>query len=817
MKVFSTIFLLLQIGSVVLTQTQGPEPSGVGHQLDPSNEIWFTAPAVKWDEALPVGNARLGAMVFGGVQEDRIQLNEDTYWSGGPYSTLVKGGYKVLPEIQKLVFAGQFLDAHNRFGRNLMGYPVEQQKYQSLANLHLFFDHGKDVSGYARSLDLKTAISTTTYIANGVRYKREIFASAPDQTIVVRLTADKPASISFTANLRGVRNQAHSNYATDYFRMDPVGKDGLRVTGKSADYLGVAGKVRYEARVKATAEGGTVKTNGVDLRVEHADAVTLYFVAATNFVSYKDVSGDQHQRVEDCLAALSRKSFGTIKSAAVADYRGFYDRASLELPATESSFLPTGERKEKAQTSPDPSLAALAYNFGRYLLISSSRPGTQPANLQGIWNDDMNPAWDSKYTTNINAEMNYWAVDAANLSELGTPFYKMIGELTDQGSQVAREHYGARGWVFHQNTDIWRVAAPMDGPSWGTFTVGGAWLSTHLWEHYEYSQDKAFLAAYYPVIEGSVQFFIDFLVRHPNGKWLVTNPSTSPENFPDGGGNKPYFDEVTGSRLPGTTICAGSSIDMQILYDLFGYYLKASEILGKRSPLIEQVRAAREQLVPPQIGSDGSLQEWADDWRSLEKNHRHFSHLYGLYPGRVLWDKRSPALIEAYKKVLNERGDGGKGFSMAWKMSLWARLGDGNRANKIFRGYLNEQSCLQMFALCGRSLQVDGSLGMTAAITEMLVQSQDPIIRLLPALPDEWPRGEFRGVRTRGGFELDLQWADKRLKRLKVISTAGGTFRVRSESEVNMKINGTLRRLIPKDGLIEIPTVKGGEYLLQVP
>jgi len=812
MRIFVLAIFLLLLVSVVLTQT-----TRLGHagELDPSTSIWFTAPATKWDEALPVGNGRLGAMVFGGVQEERLQLNEDTYWTGGPYSTVVKGGYKALPEIQRLVFAEKYLDAHNLFGRTLMGYPVEQQKYQSLANLHLFFDHGTEISDYRRLLDLREGVVTTTYSAAGVRYKREVFASAPGQVIVVRLTADRPGRISFTANLRGVRNQAHSNYGTDYFRMDPVGTDGLVVTGKSADYLGVAGKLRYEARVKAVADGGAVSTSGVDLIVKNANSVTLYFSAATNFVDYRDVSGDQHARVESYLRNVNGKTYNAIKAAALSDYKRLYDRASLSMPANENSFLPTNERKEKNQTSPDPSLAALTYNFGRYLLISSSRPGTQPANLQGIWNDDQNPAWDSKYTTNINTEMNYWAVDSANLSELGMPLYKMIAELTDQGSQVAREHYGASGWVFHQNTDIWRVAAPMDGPSWGTFTVGGAWLCTHLWEHYEYSRDKDFLAESYPVMEGSVQFFIDFLVKHPNGKWLVTNPSTSPENFPDGGGNKPYFDEVTGSRLPGTTICAGSSIDMQILYDLFGYYLKASEILGKKSPLIDRVRAAREQLVPPQIGSDGSLQEWADDWHSLEKNHRHFSHLYGLYPGRVLWDKRTPPLVDAYKKVLNDRGDGGKGFSMAWKMALWARLSDGNRANKIFKGYLDEQSCLQLFALCGKSMQVDGSLGMTAAITEMLVQSQDSGISLLPALPDEWPSGEFRGVRTRGGFELDLDWKDKRLTRLKVTSKAGGTFRLRSDSAMYMTVNQARQRLVPKDGIVEFPTAKGVDYVLQ--
>jgi alpha-L-fucosidase 2 len=808
MRIFSIVFILFLSGSVGIAQNGGRD-------FDPSAYLWFSAPASKWDEALPVGNGRLGGMVFGGVEEERLQLNEDTYWSGGPYSTVVKGGYKYLPEIQRLVFAEKYLDAHNLFGRHLMGYPVEQQKYQSLANLHLFFDRGKNISDYRRSLDLRDGLATTTYVADGARFKREVFASAPDQVIVVRFTADKPGRITFTANLRGVRNQAHSNYGTDYFRMDPVGSDGLAVTGRSADYLGIAGKLRYEGRVKVVADGGAVSTNGVDLNVKNADSATLVFAAATNFVDYRDVSADQHERVESYLRNVNGKAYEKLKTAAVADYKSLYDRASLSMPAVADSYLPTNERKEKGETAPDPSLAALTYNFGRYILISSSRPGTQPANLQGIWNDDQNPAWDSKYTTNINTEMNYWAVDSANLSELGTPLYKMIGELTDQGSQVAREHYGARGWVFHQNTDLWRVAAPMDGPTWGTFTVGGAWLVTHLWEHYEYSQDKKFLADSYPGMEGSVQFFIDFLVKHPNGKWLVTNPSTSPENFPDGGGNKPYFDEVTGSRLPGTTICAGSSIDMQILHDLFGYYLKASEILGKKSDLVERVRAAREQLVPPQIGSDGSLQEWADDWRSLEKNHRHFSHLYGLYPGRVLWDKRTPALIDAYKKVLNERGDGGKGWSMAWKMALWARLGDGNRANKIFRNYLNEQSCLQMFALCGKSMQVDGTLGMTAAITEMLVQSQDSVINLLPALPDEWTSGEFRGVRTRGGFELDLTWNDKRITRLKVNSKAGGAFRMRSDSQMDMTVNGTAQRISPRNGVIEIPTTRGVEYLLQ--
>ncbi|MBK8141244.1 MAG: glycoside hydrolase family 95 protein [Chitinophagaceae bacterium] len=784
-----------------------------GKSYNPSTLLWYTEPAKKWDEALPVGNGRLGAMVFGKNGEERIQLNEETYWSGGPYSTVVKGGYKVLPEIQKLVFEEKYLAAHNLFGRNLMGYPVEQMKYQSLANLHLFFKNQDSITNYKRWLNLEDGVAGVTYSANGVTYQRQVFASAPDQVIVVRITTDKPGAISFITNLRGERNQAHSNYGTDYFQMDPYGNDGLVLTGKSTDYLGVAGKMRYEARIKAVPEGGTMKTDGVDLVIENANAVTLYFAAATNFVNYKDVSADQHRRVDNYFKGIEGKSFNAIAASAVADHKQYFNRVKLQLPNTANSFLPTPERVNKIQTEPDPSMAALSYQYGRYLLIGSSRPGTEPANLQGIWNDNMNPSWDSKYTTNINTEMNYWPVESGNLSECAEPLVRRIKELTDQGSQVAKEHYGARGWVLHQNTDIWRVAAPMDGPTWGTFTVGGAWLCTHLWEHYQYTRDKEFLKDAYPLLEGAVQFFMDFLVPHPNGKWLVTNPSTSPENFPDGGGNKPYFDEVTAGFREGTTICAGSSIDMQILYDLFGYYTEAAKVLEKNDVFIDSVKAAREKLVPPQIGKDGSLQEWADDWKSLEKNHRHFSHMYGLYPGKILYEKRTPALIESYKKVLEERGDASTGFSRAWKMALWARLADGNRANKIYKGYLKEQSCTSLFALCGRSLQVDGNFGVTAAVTEMLLQSHDGFIKLLPALPDEWSDGEFKGVCARGAFELDFAWKNKLVTQVSILSKAGEVCRIEYKPGLKISSNGkNIKYKKLPNGLVEFQTIKGSSY-----
>ncbi len=785
--------------------------------FNPATYLWYNTPAKKWDEAIPIGNGRLGAMVFGNYGEERIQLNESTYWSGGPYSTVVKGGYKVLPQIQADVFKGNYLEAHNLFGRNLMGYPVEQQKYQSLANLILFFPDQDSVSNYKRDLDLSTGISSVSYQAKGINFKREVFASAPDQVIVIRFTADKKASLDVKANLRGVRNQTHSNYATDYFRMDANGNDGLKLTGKSADYMGVKGQLKYEAQIKSVAVGGTTHTKGVDLIIEKADTITFYFSAATNFINYKDVSGDAAKKTKQYLDAIKNKSYESIYTSTLKDYQKYFNRVSLSLESNERSYLPTNIRMEKIQTNPDPSMAALSYHFGRYLMISCSRENGQPANLQGLWNDDMNPSWDAKYTTNINTEMNYWPVESGNLSESALPLIKMVKELQDQGSQVAREHYGARGWVMHQNTDIWRVTAPMDGPTWGTFTVGGAWLCTHLWEHYLYTQDKAYLKEIYPVIKGSVQFFLDFLVPHPNGKWLVTNPSTSPENFPDGGGNKPYFDEVTAGFREGTTICAGSSIDMQILYDLFGYFIDASSLLSVNDELNEKVKLARTKLVPPQIGSDGSLQEWTEDWKSLEKHHRHFSHLYGLYPGKILSQIKEPAFIEAYKKVLNERGDGAMGFSRAWKMALWARLFDGERSYKIYQGYLKEQSCSSLFALCGRAPQVDGTFGVTAAITEMLIQSHSGYIQLLPALPNEWSDGNFNGVCTRGAFEINFSWKAHKIKKLEIISKAGQSCTLKMVQNIKILHQG---QVVPfkkiSNDLYEFKTMKGQVYQVEL-
>ena len=761
-------------------------------QVGPNLRLWYRQPAEHWNQALPVGNGRLGAMVFGRTDDETIQLNEETLWSGGPYDPVVVGAHRALPEIRRLLFSGDMPAAHDLFGRTMMGRPYEQMKYQPLGNLRLAFPGHDRATEYRRELDLDLAVVRVSYTVDGTHFVREIFSSAPDQVIVVRITADRPGAVSFAAALEGARNQTHSNYGTDYFQMDGVAPSAIRLTGKSSDYLGIEGRLRYQADLVARTEGGRLEVGRRTMTVTGADAVTLVFAAATNFINYHDVSGDPAARVARVLESASTRSYPELKQAHESEHQGWFRRVSIQLGTgqPEADTLPTDLRIKRFAAAEDPGLAALYYQFGRYLLIASSRPGTEPANLQGIWNDNSNPWWDSKYTVNINLPMNYWPAETGNLAELVDPLEKLVREVAEAGTRTAKEHWGARGWVLHQNTDLWRSTTPMDGPSWGAWPVGGAWLMTNLYERYRFSGNRADLERIYPLLRDQTRFLLDILVPEPTHGWLVTAPSNSPENFPKSPGNGQFFDEVSGAELTARTMTAGPTMDIQIIREVFAIFDQAATELKLDSALIAEVRAARPRLAPNQIGKHGQLQEWLDDWDEFEPDHRHLSPLWGLYPGREITPESSPAFARAAAVTLARRGTGGCGWSYGWKQGLRARLYDGQAALDQFRGLLTRSSLPNLFSLCGKALQVDANFGASAAIAEMLLQSHQNRIHLLPALPAEWATGSVAGLRARGGFTVDLTWAGGRLTDVQLLARHRGRTLVQAKGATGLSAGG---------------------------
>ena len=743
--------------------------------------LWYRRPAAKWVEALPIGNGRIGAMVFGGVNEEKLQLNEDTLWAGGPYDPVNPGAREALPEARKLVFEGKYRDAAKLISAKIMSKPLSQMQYEPAGELILSFPESASVEKYRRDLNLDTAVAAVNYSANGIHYSRATFASPVDQVIAVRLTADKKGSISFVARLQTPQKATLSTEAGG----------NLVLKGTNGDSRGIKGVLKFEVLARVLTDGGNTIANSDSVAVTNADSATILISMATSYRNYHDVSVDPDAIVRKTISAATRKSPETLLNRHIQEHQRLFRRVSLDLGRSDAMQLPTDQRIENFHNGQDPQLASLYFQFGRYLLISCSRPGGQPANLQGLWNDSMNPPWQSKYTININTEMNYWPAEPCNLGECVEPLIGLVKDLSETGARTAKEMYGAGGWVAHHNTDLWRATGPIDGPEWGMWPTGGAWLCNHLWDHYEFSGDKKYLKEVYPVMRGAAQFFLDTLAEDPTNHWLVTNPSVSPENQHPGG----------------SAVCAGPSMDEEILRDLFANTIKASEILDTDKQLRAKLTVARARLAPLQVGRAGQLQEWLADWdmQAPEIHHRHVSHLYALYPSWQINLYDTPELAAAAQKSLEVRGDESTGWATAWRINLWDRLHDGDHAGRILDFLLSPERTYPDMFDAHPPFQIDGNFGGTAGIAEMLIQSRTlPTdgatakyeIELLPALPSAWPAGNVTGLRARGGFEIDVAWRDHQMTALKVHSITGRTANVRfgkRTTEIELKPGDTVR------------------------